>query len=266
MEGSASEEQADPVLVAQRAVGTFEKLIDFRESSDPGIKYFSGIATYIKTADIAQEKMDIALHRLEAEVPGFQLRQVVAEAVLPLQASGQLVGAFNVDVEGTFYDVRFVDGTCIDLYEGCDEVGDFPFPTAELAEAAAAYVGARPDEILVGCGADEVLDIIAKTHLSPSRKSVIPVPTYSMYKVLSGQRQAEVVSVPRRPDYRLDVPGMIEALPGAGVVWLCVPNNPTGTAISVAAMASSKSVVVSVCTSSGEISGRSTVGTDGSAT
>jgi histidinol-phosphate aminotransferase len=107
---------------------------------------------------------------------------------------------------------------------------EYPDSTyAELAEAAAAYVGAKPLEILVGCGADEVLDIIAKTYLAPGRRSVIPVPTYSMYAVLTGQRGAERVSVPRRPDYRLDVEAMIAALPGAGVVWLCVPNNPTGT-------------------------------------
>ena len=110
---------------------------------------------------------------------------------------------------------------------------EYPDSTyAELAEAAAAYVGARPEEILVGCGADEVLDIIAKTHLAPGRKSVVPVPTYSMYAVLSGQRDAELVSVPRLgPDvgYRLDVTAMSAALPGAGAVWLCVPNNPTGT-------------------------------------
>ncbi|MEX1295033.1 MAG: histidinol-phosphate transaminase [Candidatus Limnocylindrales bacterium] len=107
---------------------------------------------------------------------------------------------------------------------------EYPDSTyAELAEAAAAYVGAEPLEILVGCGADEVLDIIAKTHLAPGQRSVIPVPTYSMYAVLSGQREAEVVSVPRRPDHRLDVEAVITALPGAGVVWLCAPNNPTGT-------------------------------------
>jgi histidinol-phosphate aminotransferase len=107
---------------------------------------------------------------------------------------------------------------------------EYPDSTyAELAEAAAAYVGAQPDEILVGCGADEVLDIIAKTHLAPGRRSVIPVPTYSMYAVLSGQREAEVVAVPRRADYGLDVAAIVSALPGAGAVWLCVPNNPTGT-------------------------------------
>jgi len=110
---------------------------------------------------------------------------------------------------------------------------EYPDSTyAELAEAAAAYVGARPDEILVGCGADEVLDIIAKTHLAPGRRSVVPVPTYSMYAVLTDQRDAELVSVPRtspEDGYRLDLAAMTAALPDAGAVWLCAPNNPTGT-------------------------------------
>jgi histidinol-phosphate aminotransferase len=112
-------------------------------------------------------------------------------------------------------------------------LNEYPDSTyAELAEAAADYVGARPEEILVGCGADEVLDIIAKTHLAPGRRSLVPVPTYSMYAVLTGQRGAELVPVPRRDaasGYALDVAATIAALPEAGVVWLCVPNNPTGT-------------------------------------
>jgi len=110
---------------------------------------------------------------------------------------------------------------------------EYPDSTyAELAEAAADYVGARPDEILVGCGADEVLDIIAKTCLAAGQRSVVPVPTYSMYAVLTGQRDAELVSVPRtgpEDGYRLDLEAMVAALPGAGAVWLCAPNNPTGT-------------------------------------
>ena len=57
----------------------------------------------------------------------------------------------------------------------------------------------------------------------------MPVPTYSMYAVLTAQRDAQLVSVPRRPDYRLDVEATMAAMPGAGAVWLCVPNNPTGS-------------------------------------
>jgi len=50
--------------------------------------------------------------------------------------AGQLLGADGVDVEGTLYDVRFLIGTCIDLFEGCDEGSDFPFvePTQATRE------------------------------------------------------------------------------------------------------------------------------------
>lgn len=111
-------------------------------------------------------------------------------------------------------------------------LNEYPDSTyAELAEAAAAYVGADPSEILVGCGADEVLDIVAKTYLAPGKGSVVPTPTYSMYAVLSSQRGAEALSVPRRgPEegFVLDHEAMLAVLPEAAVVWLCRPNNPTG--------------------------------------
>jgi hypothetical protein len=49
-----------------------------------------------------------------------------ASAILTVQ-SGVLVGASNVDVGGALYNVSFVDGTCVDLFDGCDEVSDFTF-------------------------------------------------------------------------------------------------------------------------------------------
>jgi histidinol-phosphate aminotransferase len=119
---------------------------------------------------------------------------------------------------------------------------EYPDSTyAEFAEAAADYVGARPDEILIGCGADEVLDIIAKAFLTPEDISVVPVPTYSMYAVLTRQRGAALAAVPRcgpETGYRLDMAAMTAALPSAAVIWLCAPNNPTGTPESRADMES----------------------------
>ncbi|MEP1573433.1 MAG: VPLPA-CTERM sorting domain-containing protein [Roseibium album] len=50
---------------------------------------------------------------------------------------GQLFGARNVDVNGTFYDVEFVDGTCVALFDGCTSASDFDFSTRTLAVAAA---------------------------------------------------------------------------------------------------------------------------------
>jgi histidinol-phosphate aminotransferase len=113
-------------------------------------------------------------------------------------------------------------------------LNEYPDSTyAALAEAAADYVGADPSEILVGAGADEVLDVIAKTCLAPGAVSVVPVPTYAMFRVLSSQRGAQVVSVSRlgpEAGFALDLPATRAVLERADIVWLCSPNNPTALA------------------------------------
>lgn len=49
---------------------------------------------------------------------------------------GQLLGASNVNVGGNFYDVQFLDGTCIALFDGCDSAVDFAFTTQANAQLA----------------------------------------------------------------------------------------------------------------------------------
>jgi hypothetical protein len=51
-------------------------------------------------------------------------------------SGGQLLGASGVDVGGAFYNVEFLDGTCIALYNGCDSLSDFTFQT--IADATLA--------------------------------------------------------------------------------------------------------------------------------
>ena len=48
-------------------------------------------------------------------------------ATLIIDGNGQLTGAQGVDVQGTLYDVAFVDGTCAAVFNGCDSVSDFQF-------------------------------------------------------------------------------------------------------------------------------------------
>jgi histidinol-phosphate aminotransferase len=86
--------------------------------------------------------------------------------------------------------------------------------------------------VIVGAGADEILDLVAKAYLPAGSAALVPVPTYAMYGVLTAQRAARIVSVPRLgPDaaYALDADAVIAALPAVSVAWLCAPNNPTGT-------------------------------------
>jgi len=72
--------------------------------------------------------------------------------------NGTLFGAENIDVGGTFYDVEFVDGSCIDLFSGCDEVSDFDFATrAEAVVASQALL----DQVFVDdSGAPALFDTI----------------------------------------------------------------------------------------------------------
>ncbi|OGO56099.1 MAG: hypothetical protein A2Z32_11365, partial [Chloroflexi bacterium RBG_16_69_14] len=127
------------------------------------------------------------------------------------------------------------------LVERLLAAGRFETPLSEypptdyrrLVEAAAARYGVTAAEILVGAGADEVLDIIAKAFIPAGGRAVVPTPTYAMYRVLTEQRGASVVAVPRLGEaagWALDPAAVRAAAGDAAVVWLCSPNNPTALA------------------------------------
>ncbi len=100
-----------------------------------------------------------------------------------------------------------------------------------LVEAAAARYGVAADEVVPGAGADEILDMCTKAFLAAGQRAVVPTPTYAMYRVVSEQRGAIVVPVPRlaaQRGFALDLPKVREAARDAAIVWLCNPNNPTG--------------------------------------
>ena len=165
------------------------------------------------------------------------------------EATSESVAArYGIPVESV---VRFDQNTAPappDLVRRLLEAGVFEVPLSEyppsdygrLVAAAAERYGVGRDELLVGAGADEILDLAAKAFLPAGGAAIVPVPTYPMYGILTDQRRAAVVRVPRRgPDagYALDVEAVRAAAAepadsGAhpAVVWLCSPNNPTGRA------------------------------------
>jgi histidinol-phosphate aminotransferase len=117
--------------------------------------------------------------------------------------------------------------------------GEFEAPLSEyppsdyrrLVETAARVYGVGTDELLVGAGADEILDLVGKAFLPAGGRAVVPTPTYAMYRVITEQRGATMLAVPRlgRADgYGLDLSATRAAAAEADLVWLCSPNNPTG--------------------------------------
>jgi histidinol-phosphate aminotransferase len=107
-----------------------------------------------------------------------------------------------------------------------------PSDYAALVAAAAAAYGVAADELLPTAGADEALDLTARAYLREGSVAVVPTPTYAMYRIVSEQRGASVIGVPRLPGqqgFGLDFAAIVAAARGAQLVWLCEPNNPTGT-------------------------------------
>ena len=119
------------------------------------------------------------------------------------------------------------------LASGSFETSLSEYPPADyrrLVAAAADRFGVGTDELMVGAGADEILDIIGKAFLPEGSRTVIPTPTYAMYRVITEQRGATVIAVPRLgrdAGYVLDAPAVRAAARDAALVWLCSPNNPT---------------------------------------
>ena len=122
------------------------------------------------------------------------------------------------------------------LAEGRFEAPLSEYPPSDyrrLVAAAASTYDVAAEEILVGAGADEILDLIGKAFISSGGEAVIPTPSYAMYRVITEQRGANVVAVPRLPaeqGWAIDIEALTAAARTAQVVWLCNPNNPTGMA------------------------------------
>src|SRR6185437_5775007 len=89
--------------------------------------------------------------------------------------------------------------------------------------------GVPVDQILLGDGSGEILKLSAATFTSKDRKLVIPNPTFEAIARHAAVSGAEVVKIDLTTDYRHDLQKMLAAANGAGLVYICNPNNPTAS-------------------------------------
>lgn len=99
---------------------------------------------------------------------------------------------------------------------------------AEVAALFGEYLGVTTDHLVIGAGADEILDVIAKTFLDNGDAVVISAPTYSVYAIVTEQMGGVVRRVPLGAGFRQDIDGLLAAAGGAKLLWHCNPNSPTG--------------------------------------
>jgi histidinol-phosphate aminotransferase len=116
----------------------------------------------------------------------------------------------------------------------------YPDPRmAELKERIAARTGARPSELLIGAGSDEVIALVVLALSRPAVEgapamTLVPTPTFVMYRTTTRTHGLKVVEVPLDSQWDLDVRAMGRAIEmlRPNVVFIASPNNPTSNGMS----------------------------------
>jgi histidinol-phosphate aminotransferase len=99
-----------------------------------------------------------------------------------------------------------------------------------LRTALAERAGVSFDELIVGAGADGIIDLLAQATLDPGDDVVCGWPSFPSYVLTAAKLGAEAKRVPLR-DHTYDLDGLLAAIgPRTKLVYVCHPNNPTGTA------------------------------------
>jgi histidinol-phosphate aminotransferase len=103
----------------------------------------------------------------------------------------------------------------------------------ELRRAIAAHHGVGPERIVLGCGSSEILEMADLAFLGPGKTAVVAEPAFEAVLLYAGVIRFESVKVPLTADFRHDLPRMAAACDArTGLVYVCNPNNPTGTVVS----------------------------------
>jgi histidinol-phosphate aminotransferase len=115
-----------------------------------------------------------------------------------------------------------------------DAIGDasrYPGDEVEnLRAAIASFHGVQAENITLGCGSCEILRMAADTCLGPRKSLVLASPTFDRLAHSAQLLGAEVRSVPLTRVYAHDLEGMLSRTDAStGLVYICNPNNPTGT-------------------------------------
>ena len=119
----------------------------------------------------------------------------------------------------------------------------------ELVTEIAKYSGVKDSQVIIGGdGADEIIDVLAKTFIDEGDEFIVPLPSYMYYEYLLQQYGAKPVYAKWDLDKNeLDVDSIFDAITDkTKMMFLCSPNNPTGTLID-------KEVLVDIASKNPEI-------------
>lgn len=115
-------------------------------------------------------------------------------------------------------------------------VNRYPDPLQpEVKRLLAPLKGVRQEQIFLGNGSDEAIDLIYRIFCQPRVDNVVAIsPSYGMYQVCADVNDIEYRAVPLTADFQLDRQALVDRVDArTKVIWICSPNNPTGNAFAL---------------------------------
>jgi histidinol-phosphate aminotransferase len=118
------------------------------------------------------------------------------------------------------------------LTKALPTVNRYPRDPVSLCAKIASYASLKPDNVLIGNGSDELIDIAIKAFINPSEEVVISIPTFQMYEFFTKIANGKVKLIKMGGDFRWDIQGILKAISNkTKIVFFCSPNNPTGNTV-----------------------------------
>lgn len=116
-----------------------------------------------------------------------------------------------------------------------DNYNRYPDPLQiEVKDKVGKIKGLPIQNIFLGNGSDEAIDILFRAFCNPGKDNVIVCPpTYGMYEVSANINDVSVIKVPlTTEEFQLDAENILNAItPNTKLVFICCPNNPTGNGV-----------------------------------
>jgi histidinol-phosphate aminotransferase len=110
----------------------------------------------------------------------------------------------------------------------------YPDPLQLKVKEKIAFIKKIPvDQIFLGNGSDEAIDLLYRCFCEPGIDEVVIFPpTYGMYEVSANINNIKLNRVPLTEQFQLDLEALEQAIkPSTKIIWICSPNNPTGNSI-----------------------------------
>jgi histidinol-phosphate aminotransferase len=120
------------------------------------------------------------------------------------------------------------------------DLNRYPEPQPAILRAGFARLyGTAPEQVLIGRGSDEAIDLLVRAFCRAGRDAVVICPpTFGMYAVCAAVQGARVIEIGLDSNFRIDSGRIIAACNGeVKLVFLCSPNNPTGNCIPLSEIA-----------------------------